>query len=388
MKNCAIICEYNPFHNGHKFQIDYLKNVLGFDFVTIIMSGHFSQRAVPSVLDKYSRALMPQNCDLICQIPTAYSINNGEVFATAGIKIINSLNITHICFGVETPDKELFFSLADNLLNESNEYRQNLKNELKKGLSYKSANINSIKKSFARGEEYAKLLSTPNNILAFEYIKAIKKYNYNIEPIFLKRQNDYLSMTPCSDIASATMIRQNLSDNKDISLFVPDKSLEVLNKNYNPDYTKRFKNLVYISMLGADKERLKNTYNVTEGIENRIISALSSKDYDSLISNIVTKRYDLNKVNRILLCYMLGITNDVIKKLYISEPEYIKVLYINRKIIPYINTDRLILRKKDITPNIENNVLEQIENKSNIFARYIYNKDIDTNDIFIKPIIE
>ena len=387
MKNCAIICEYNPFHNGHKYQIDYLKNNLGFNFVIIVMSGHFSQRATPSLLDKYTRTMMIDGADLVCQIPTAYAINNGEVFATAGVKIINSLGIKYICFGVETLNEKLFDDLAQKMLNESENYKKNLKEELSKGLNFKTANLISIEKSY--GKEYSDLLSTPNNILALEYIKAIKKYGYDIKPILIKRCNDYMSTDTKSNIVSATQIRETLFKNNDIYGFMPEKSYNILKNNFNKNYTLNFKNLVYISMLNIDKERLKNTYNVNEGIENRIISATQkSKNYDELINNIVTKRYDKNKINRIILCYLLGITKDVIKNLYNNEPDYIKVLYLNKKILSEIDTSKIILRKNDINPYIENNILEQIENKANIFANYIYDKDLLVNDIFIKPVIK
>lgn len=392
MKICGIICEYNPFHNGHLRQIKYLKEQLGYDFVVCVMSGNFSQRALPSIIDKYSRAESIDNSvDLICQIPTAYAVNNGEVFATAGIKLLNGLNVDSVCFGVETMDKELFFELSDILLNEPESYSLTLKSELKKGLSYKNAQLNSIRKCFKKGEIYVDLLSKPNNILALEYIKAIKRFNYNIEPILIERNSNFIDNTTSlnSTIKSATFIRNLIVNNGYYKDYIPEKSFISIRDNFYPIYMENYKKIAFNLLFNYDKEKMKNTYLVSEGLENKILSALiDSNDYDSLIKNIASKRYDINKINRIILNYILGINKNIINNLYVNEFSYCKVLRVNHTILKHLKPNlSLILRKNDITPEIQNNPIQIIENTATLLSKFIYNKEILYNDIFKKPII-
>lgn len=388
MKICGIICEYNPFHKGHQKQINYLKQDLGFDFVVMVMSGNFSQRAIPSIVDKYSKAQMVSGADLIVQIPTAYAINNGEVFAIAGIKLLYGLGVKHICFGVEDNNEELFFELADKMLNETNLYKQCLKEELKDGLSFKTATLNSIKKCYANGEKFFNLLSKPNNILALEYIKAIKRYKYNMMPIFLKREDNFTSLDNQS-IASATQIRHFLNIDKPILNFVPISTFNILQERYIKDYMEKFQNIVFNIFLDCSIERLKNTYLVSEGIENKIFNAIvDSNNYNEFIGKITNKRFDQNKINRILLNYILGVDKSIIKNLYEKEFEYCKVIMINTKIIKVLNPRlKLVVRKNDVLKKFEDNKLEKIENKANLIANKIFESSLPYKDIYLKPII-
>ncbi|MBQ7307762.1 MAG: nucleotidyltransferase family protein [Clostridia bacterium] len=392
MKICGIICEYNPFHNGHLFQINYLKKTLGFNFVVIALSGSFSQRALPCCLDKYSKTKCIQNADMVCQIPTAYSINNAEVFALAGVKTLHSVGVDYICFGVEDDDPEIFFEMLDNLTNENEIFKNNLKENLDLGLNFKQANLISIQQSFPNGKRYAEVLEKPNNILAFEYLKAIKKCNYNIQPIFLKRSTDFKenSKTLDNTFASASKIRLLLENNENVSNLIPNQSFQILNKFFNKNYLDSYYNMAYCMLLNLDINKLQSTYLVSEGIENRMLNSLEiSKNYEEFLNNTINKRFDKNKINRIVLNYILGVDKQIIKNLYNNKFDYVKVLLASKDILKVLNPNtKLIIRKKDITKIVENSQLEIIENKSNLLSNYIHKQSLPYKDIFVKCMIK
>ena len=388
MKICGIICEYNPFHNGHLKQIDYLKGTMNCDYVVIAMSGNFSQRALPCVLDKYKRAEFLDKVDLVCQIPTAYNINNGEVFALAGVKTLIQAGANCICFGVETVNENLFFSLRDKMLNENDIYKANLNKYLCSGMSFKQANILSVKESFEDGEAYCELLSKPNNILALEYLKAIKKLNCNFEIIFLKREDNFSDNFHSSEnISSATTIRNYLSKGISIDNFTTKKVIKTLQNYYKNNYVENYKHIAFNVLLAYDIDKMRNTYLVSEGLENRILEMLQkSSDFDELVENICTKRYDKNKIYRVILNYVLGVSKDIIKKLYDDNTfNCVKVLAFNPEILKDIKGINLIIRKYDITEKCFDE-LTQIENNSNLLASKIFNCEIPYNDIYIKAL--
>ena len=178
MSVCALIAEYNPFHNGHLRQINYIKNTLKADKIVVIMSGDFTQRGEPAIMDKHERAnhAIKAGADLVIELPTVFATANAEIFALGAVKIISQIPaIDSICFGIESGDTESYFSLAKAMLNESKEFKQLLKQGLDDGLSLAKAKFNAVKAlNLSSADE--KLISTPNNILALEYIKAILKF--------------------------------------------------------------------------------------------------------------------------------------------------------------------------------------------------------------------
>ena len=239
-KVLGIIAEYNPFHNGHLYHLDASKKVTGCDYTVAIISGNFTQRGSTSVVDKWSKTKMAlQNgVDLIIELPVLYSISSSENFADGAIKILNSLGIIdYLSFGSETPDITVLDSIADILCNEPKDYKKLLAAELDKGLSFPKArenalldyikNTNTFENDKPNFEEYKKALSSPNNILGIEYLKALKKYNSSIKPVCISRfATDYNSFDFSENIASATAIRE-LIKNKDfnsIKTVVPKNS--------------------------------------------------------------------------------------------------------------------------------------------------------------------
>lgn len=397
-KICAIICEYNPFHTGHKFLIDKAKEITNADYMLGLMSGNFSQRSEPTILNKYTRSEIAilNGLDLVLNLPTAFCTNNAEVFALSSIKILNNINVDYIAFGMETVNEKATFTLANFLLKEPKSFKKDLKNELKKGLSYNTALQNTIKNNiniFSKElqEDIINLVSLPNNILGLEYIKALIKTKSKIKPIIVKRVNNYNNNLVLENFKSASSIREEILNKnfENIKEFLPINSHKYFtNFNLNLD---TFKNILFYKIKTTSAKKIKNIYSVNEGLENRISNLSKSYyNFDEFYKNLQSKRYKQNKLNAILLNILLGIDKKIIKKLYtIKNNIIVKILAINSKntdILKEINTKNLILRKNDINKikNKFNKKIMQIENNANIIYNLISKESMIENDYYNK----
>ena len=184
----GIIAEYNPLHNGHIYHIQNAKEQADADYTIAVITGNFTQRGNTSVINKWEKTKMTLagGVDLVIELPTLYSISSAENFASGAIKILNSINmVTHISFGMEANDIASLNNIANVLAKEPQEFSSILKNELKEGISFPKARQNAIVKYFG-DTQYEQILKGSNNILAIEYLKAIKKQNKNLIPIGIK----------------------------------------------------------------------------------------------------------------------------------------------------------------------------------------------------------
>ena len=183
MKVLGIIAEYNPFHNGHHYQIKKAKEYTGADYTVVIMSGPFVQRGEPALLSKYERAkaALSEGVDLIIELPVCYATASANYFALGAVSLLHQLGIiTHLSFGVETNNLDEFHHLVHFLESETHEYKSELRQSLKTGTSYPKARRDAVSKLL--GEEYGQILDTPNNILALEYLLSLKQLNSPIIP--------------------------------------------------------------------------------------------------------------------------------------------------------------------------------------------------------------
>lgn len=213
----GIIAEYNPFHNGHLYHILKSKEITNDDYVVAVIGGNFTQRGEASLIDKWTKAEMAiaNGVDLVVELPCLYSISSAENFADGAIKILNSLKIIdHLSFGAETNQINKLNIIANLLFNEPKEFKKLLSNELNTGISFPKAREKAICK-YLNDNSYLSILHEPNNILAIEYLKALKKYKSKIEPILIKRKNaGYLNSDYTGTISSATAIRNLIKNGK------------------------------------------------------------------------------------------------------------------------------------------------------------------------------
>ena len=240
MSICAIIAEYNPFHNGHKYQIQKAKELTGASNIVVIMSGNFVQRGVPAMYDKWQRTktAIDNDVDVVFELPVIYSSASAEYFAYGAISILNKLNsIDYLCFGCEFDDISILNKISDTILDEPTEYKNLLDKELKKGISYPVARSNALKNTLKKEFDeklIEQIMLDPNNILAIEYLKALKITSSKIKPIAVKRiGTSHSSLDIESNYASSTAIRQFLKDNSisKIQDVVPKETMKMIAQN-------------------------------------------------------------------------------------------------------------------------------------------------------------
>lgn len=326
MKVAAIICEYNPFHKGHKYQIDCTKELCGADAVVGIMSGNFVQRGDIAIFSKELRAkaAIAAGVDLIIELPTIFTMQSAEFFAKNAVKIADSLGLVDLLsFGAECNNVNLIAKIAEFLCDESAEFSEHIKSCLSNGMSYPAARADAVGKLM--GENFSDTLSSPNNILAIEYCKALYNLKSSITPIAIKRTGcDHDSDAVSNGFASATHIRSLLmTGEKDAALsYVPIECSSIL-KDAPIHHTDIMEKAILAEIIKMPLERLADISDVSEGMENRIKdAALSSGSLEELFKAIKTKRYTHSRIRRIILSAYLGITN---KDRNLS-PSYIKIL--------------------------------------------------------------
>ncbi len=332
-RGLGIIAEYNPFHNGHAYHIQKAKKEAKADYVVAVMTGNFTQRGETSIINKWEKTKMAINSgvDLVIELPTLYSISSAENFASGAVKILNSIGIIDtISFGMEAENLADLNNIANLLIKEPEEYRKILKQELDKGISYPRARQNAVGEYLNDPSKYTTILNGSNNILAIEYLKALKKQNSKLIPLGIKRNKVYYNSSKVVDeYASSTAIR-NLIANKNIeevSKVVPSSTFSILLENikngtYNVNLSVFSKEIIYKLRSMTIKE-IANLPEVSEGLENLIKATVEkTNDLDILISNIISKRYTQTKIQRILLYALLNINK--------------KDMEMSKKIIPYI----------------------------------------------------
>lgn len=340
-KVLGIIAEYNPFHNGHLYHLMQSKKTFNADYTIAVMGGNFSQRGEVSVVNKWAKAEMAlkNGVDLVIELPTIYAISSAENFAEGAIKILNSLKIVDaVSFGAETEDINALDKAAEILCAEPQEYKNLLAHELSKGLSFPKARENALMMYINDVRRFANVLSMPNNILAIEYLKALRKSKSNIRPVCITRfGSDHNDLSVSKGIASASAIRNMISADKmdtlEFKRLLPASSYPVLFEEYKrghiiKDITYYDKEILY-SLRKMSVSELANLPDVSEGLEFAIKQAASSCNSVIELLNILnSKRYTRTRLQRTFLYAMLGITKEDMEIAKTTIP-YIRVLGFN-----------------------------------------------------------
>ena len=373
MNVIGIVCEYNPFHNGHKYQIDKIKEKYKDSIIIACMSTSFTQRGNLSIINKWdkTKCALLNGIDLVIELPYVYSTQSSDLFAKYSLNLLNMLKIDTLSFGTEEDNIDHIINNAKiQVLNKN--FDNLVQKYLSDGLNYPTSLNNALK------DLNGSSIDTPNDLLALSYIKEILKNNYNIDIYNIKRTNDYHDNISNDTIVSSSNIREKLNNNIDISNHIPSNTLELI--KYHKYQDKLFDLLKY-KIISEDN--LNKYLDVDEGLSVRIKqSILKSNNLEELIQNIKTKRYTYNKINRMLCHILCSYTKD--EKKETENIEYIRVLGFNDKGKKYLNKikkDINILNKYDTfkykTLEIENRV-------SNIYS--IIYEDIMKSEIQNKPI--
>ena len=337
----GIIAEYNPFHTGHMYHLQKAKEQSGAQYCICVMSGNFVQRGNTSIVNKWKKAEMAllNGVDLVIELPTIYSVASAEGFSLGAIKLLNNLKIVDaISFGTETSDFAALNNISSIVNEEPMKYKSILNSELKKGLSFPKARENALMLYLNDNKRYDNILNTPNNILAIEYLKALKKIKSTIQPIPIKREKVYYNDNVIVDeFASATAIRKLLKNEEfsEIRKVVPKSTYQILKKetelgNVVLDLSRYEKEIIY-NLRRMTVSEIAELPDVNEGLEHSLKNAANySNDITNLINIVKTKRYTVTRIQRILICALLGITKRDVGMAKKAEP-YIRVLGFNEK---------------------------------------------------------
>lgn len=328
----GIIAEYNPLHNGHKYQIEKIKETLNPDSIVVAMSQDVVQRGEFASFDKHFRTkkALEAGADLVLGLPYLVSGQSAEFFARGALRELNSLGITTLVFGAEDDNISEFEKIADILNNEPIEFKNSLKENLKNGLSFPRARAEALKKFNIDSS----LLEKPNNILAIEYIKAIRKYYPNIKPYIVKRiGNDYNDEFLTGKFSSATSIRKALKNKiEDLELFVPYSSSE-LKKNYNILNEEN----VFVSLMSLffnnDKSYFRYFVDSNDERINKIYKNLGNfKTLEDLKGFLKSKNTTLTTINRFLLNLLFNLKKQDLEYFYSKEyTPYLRVLGLKKE---------------------------------------------------------
>ncbi len=388
-KVLGIVAEYNPFHNGHLYHLEQSKKMTSSNYTVAIIGGNFTQRGSTSIIDKWSKAETAIQCgvDLVIELPVLYSISSAENFAEGAVKILDSLKVVdYISFGTETEDLEILEELADVLYREPKEYKTLLSHELKKGVSFPKARENALMMYLNNIRKYANVLSSPNNILAIEYLKALKKLKSPIQPInILRYEASFNDVNVSGNIASSTAIRNIIKNNgfKSLSSLMPGPSYSSIIKNLElghivPDISVFEKQIIY-NLRKMSLQEISELPDVTEGLESSIKNAANSCNTLVEFLNIIkSKRYTTTRLQRILLYALLGFTKkdiDLSKKV---QP-YVRVLGLNNRGKFLISEIAKANPKLEIVASVKK-FIDENSNKKNLMSM-LY-KDIWATNVY------
>lgn len=385
----GIICEYNPFHNGHLYHLNEAKRITNSDYSVAIISGNFTQRGEPSIVSKWVKTEMALKCgiDLVLELPTIYSISSAENFAYGAIKILDSLNIVdYIAFGSECGDISILDDIVQVIVEEPKAYRTLLSHELSTGVSFPKAREKALMMYLGNMRRFANILSSPNNILGIEYLKALKKQNSYIQPITIKRQEaeHNNNMFSSSRFASGSAIRSACvsTDIDHLQKYMPEDSFYLLEDclkkgNYVKDLSTFDKEILYTlrHMTIAD---IANLPDVSEGLEYAIKDAANScNSVVELLTLINTKRYTRTRLQRILLYAILGITKDDMQLSKKLTP-YIRILGFNE------NGKKIISEASRRNPklNLITSPKKFMDDYSNKNLKHLLQKDIWASNVY------
>ena len=387
-KVLGIIAEYNPFHNGHLYHIKKSIEETGASSVICVMSGNFVQRGNTSIVDKCTKTKMAlaNGVDLVLELPTIYSVSSAENFAEGAIRLLDSLKIVDtISFGMEAKDIASLNNIANVLYTEPKEYTTILEHELRKGVSFPKARENAVMMYLNDIKQYANILTGSNNILAIEYLKAIKKLKSKLNPIGIRREkvlyNDEIII---DDFASATAIRKMIATGQfsDIQKVMPKSSYALLadelrKGHYVLDLSKFQKEIIY-NLRKMSVEEIAQLVDVSEGLENAIKNAAnSSNNLVDFVNIVKSKRYTQTRIQRILIYALLGITNSKMLAFKKAVP-YARVLGFNE------NGKQLIsqIAKKNKKVQIVTSVKKYMDESKNKVLKEMLETDILATNVY------
>jgi len=396
MNTVGIIAEYNPFHNGHAYQIAKAKDLTNADYAVAVMSGNFVQRGLPAVMEKSLRAKSALLCgaDIVIELPVHYATASAEYFASGAVALLDRLGIVDsLCFGSECGSIGRLSELSDALLTEDEAFRAVLKSRSKEGASYPQARNDALCARFPQLMPQLPLLKRPNNILGLEYLKALKKRNSRLRPYTVPRMgaghHDECLDSSCS---SALAIRKSFAAGKGIRAIkgqVPPAIYELMNRHYEksfPIFPEDFSLPLGCKLIQASSEDLCIYFDIDKCLSDRLHRFLPAyTDYLSFCEKLKTKNITYTKVSRSLLHILLNIYQTDMDT-YCAEDYvyYARILGFRKEAAPLLSAmkantsvpllSKLADAKYRIASKNGRRMLEQDIQASHIYALCVHHK--------------
>ena len=369
MKVIGIVTEYNPFHNGHLYQINKIKEMFPDSLIIIAMSSHYTQRGEISIMNKWNKTQLAlnNNVDIVLEIPFVFTNQSADTFAYAALKLLSEMKIDTLVFGSESADKDKLYEASKVQIN-NKDFDELVKKYMNNGENYPTA-LSKATKDLTNIS-----ISESNDILAISYIKEIIKNNYKIDILPIKRTNAFKDLKEESNIISAYAIREKIKNNENIKEYIPYDLNEYIEK---VAYNKFFELLKY--KIISEKDDLTKYHLVDEGIDKRIYeSVLKSNSYDEFIESVKTKRFTYNKINRILINIFASFTKEDAKKF--KKLEYIRILGLSKNGKNYLNSIKKNIDLPIYTKFEKNKMLETELKMTNLYD-LITNNNLSNDEI-------
>lgn len=395
----AIIAEYNPFHNGHKYQLNACKKETGADYTIVIMSGDFTQRGAPALLPKHERARMAllSGADLVLELPLYYACGSAEYFANGAVSLLDKLGVVNfLCFGSECGDMKKLLEIAGLLQNEPPAYRETLKQALKNGLTYPQARRQALHCCYGISANDCTtctidtLLSTPNNILGIEYCRALFMRRSTITPFTIKRLGAAYHESALSENesnASALAIRTALSANTDISSLslcrdmLPASSYEILCENWQkrcPVFEDDLSAILHFKLLSEAETGFADYVDVTEDLSDRIIKRLPQfVSFSQFCGLLKTREMTYTRISRCLLHILLNMKRETLARCIRQDyVPYARILGMKKTAAPLLHAIKenssipLVSKLADAQKLLSEETFDML--KQDILAAHLY----------------
>ena len=330
MKVSGIICEYNPFHNGHLYHIKKTREN-GATHIVAVMSGNFVQRGDTAVIDKLERARLAvrSGADLVIELPVQYSIASAEAFAMGAVYLLDALGaVDEISFGSECGDTDKLLKAMETVNTIAVSHSDEIRGIMEKGYTYPRA-LSSVVNGI--DSEAASIISEPNNLLAIEYLRALKKLESGITPFTVKRKNSvHDGMETENGFASASYLRERIQKRANISEYTTSEWASAISSAMSKGETasmSRLERVILYKLRSCTPEDIARIPDVGQGLEHRIYGARMAGSLDELLFTVKTKRYTMARIRRIILALLIGITKEDMRKL----PPYGRILAFNER---------------------------------------------------------
>lgn len=388
MQIAGVVAEYNPFHNGHKYLLQKVRELTGADYIIAVISGDFTQRGTPALMSKYARTEMAllNGADLVLELPVYYAAGSAEYFAMGAVSLLDKIGVVNkICFGSESGDLELLRQTAGMLLDEPDEFREAIRERLKDGFTYPQARTYAISKAYPEGSS-PDILNSPNNILGVEYIKALMKRNSLIEPFTVRRTGSAYNDVSLKDgISSALAIRTALLSGKELSSLkqqVPENVYALLEENYlrtYPIFPNDLSSLLKYKLLLDYHRGYMEYVDISKEFSDKIKNSIHDfSGFDSYCNLLKTRDITYSRISRSFLHILLNMTKENLEHfIELDYTPYARMLGFKKTSTELLNAIKrnseipLISKLADAKAILDKNELSMLA--EDIQAAHVYN---------------